>query len=123
MHACGHDTHVAMLAYAAAIRCARQDDLRGRIIFMFQPGAEGQGGAALMIDEGVMDGGVDLAFAIHATANVPAGHVETRGGTLMASADAVHLTVVGRGGHASQPHRANDPIPTACEIVLALRLW
>lgn len=123
MHACGHDTHVAMLVEAAKILDARRDHLCGTVVCMFQPGEEGHGGAPLMIDEGVLaeGGGVDLAFAIHATPSIPAGMVATKAGTLMASSDEFTITVVGRGGHASSPYNALDPIPVACEIVLALQ--
>jgi hippurate hydrolase len=89
---------------------------------MFQPGEEGHAGATHMIDEGVAVG-VDRAFAIHVTPNLPSGWIGTRGGPLLASADEFCIIVRGRGGHASTPHFANDPIPVACEIVNALQTF
>jgi amidohydrolase len=123
MHACGHDTHVAMLAGAARLLADHRDELAGRVLFMFQPGEEGFHGARHMLEEGMLDGVGDVtaAFALHATTMSRAGTINLRGGTLMASADTVRITVTGRGGHASAPHHALDPIPVACAIVQAIQ--
>src|SRR5579859_59178 len=125
MHACGHDLHTAMLAGAARLLSARQADLPGNVIFMFQPGEEGEGGARLMIDEGVLDAAGDrpvAAFALHvASAQLPLGVAASKAGAAMAAADTLHVTVRGRGGHGAQPHHASDPVPVACEIVTALQ--
>ena len=130
MHACGHDTHTAMLVGAAKLLSARRADIPGRVLFMFQPGEEGFAGAKFMLDEGLLDlpaaadgseSPITGAYAIHITSNLPSGWVASRGGTIMASADTMLITVTGRGGHASQPHNALDPIPVACEIVQALQ--
>ncbi|RLE20091.1 MAG: amidohydrolase [Actinobacteria bacterium] len=130
MHACGHDTHTAMLSSAAKLLSTRRDEIAGRVLFMFQPGEEGHHGAQFMLDEGLLDvpdlsdgssSPVDAAFALHITSALPSGWVSTRGGPIMASADTLSIKVIGRGGHASEPHRALDPIPVACEIVQALQ--
>ena len=125
MHACGHDLHTAMLVGAAQILSARQAGLPGNVIFMFQPGEEGQGGAAHMISEGVLDAAGSrpvAAYALHAaSAQFARGAFATRPGSMMAAADILDVTVRGHGGHASQPHLAQDPIPAACEMVTALQ--
>jgi amidohydrolase len=122
MHACGHDAHTAMLVSAAKLMCAQRDRLAGRVLFMFQPGEEGWHGARHMIDDGLLDDPApDAAFAIHIAPNAPAGVLSSKPGALLASADVVEIEVHGRGGHASMPHLALDPIPVACEIVTALQ--
>jgi hippurate hydrolase len=125
MHACGHDTHTSMLMGAAKMLSARQADIAGRVLFMFQPGEEGHNGASEMIAEGLLDVGDDSpitgAFAIHAASNIPGGFLALKGGTLMASSDSFVITVTGKGGHGSAPHFTLDPVPVACEIVQALQ--
>ena len=121
MHACGHDTHVAMLAGAARALCERRDSLAGTVLFMFQPGEEGFHGARHMLDDGLIDPLPDAAFAIHITPNVPTGIFAGRAGPLMAAADRFEIVVKGQGGHASQPHAAIDPVPIACELVTAIQ--
>ena len=121
MHACGHDTHTAMLAGAVRVLSAKQADLAGEVHFMFQPGEEGFHGARFMIEDGLLDPAPDAAFAIHIMPNARHGVVGSRAGALLAAADMFEITVTGRGGHASMPHDTRDPVPVAAEIVTALQ--
>ena len=97
---------------------------------MFQPGEEGHHGARFMLEEGLLElppladgtpSPVTGAFAIHTTSSLPTGFISTKGGSIMASADTLRITVTGKGGHASEPYRTIDPIPIACEIVQAMQ--
>jgi len=111
MHACGHDTHTAMLA----------GEFAGTVDFMFQPGEEGHHGARFMIGDGLLDPLPDAAFALHVMPNAPFGVLAGRAGPLMAAADQFTITVRGRGGHASMPHDCADPVPAAAAIVGAIQ--
>lgn len=126
MHACGHDTHTAMLAGAVELLAGRRDEFAGEVLFMFQPGEEGFHGARFMLDDGLLGGDrygplPDAAFALHIMPNAPHGVFAGRAGPLMAAADQFDIVVKGKGGHASMPHETRDPVPAACAIVGALQ--
>ena len=123
MHACGHDLHMAGLVGAARILHELRDELVGDVVLMFQPAEEGPGGAEPMIREGLLEAAgrrVDAAYAVHVySTDHPFGTWFGRPGTLMAAADEVMVVVHGLGGHGAAPERTLDPVPVACEIVLA----
>jgi amidohydrolase len=119
MHACGHDGHMAILMGAARVLAARRETLPGRVVLLFQPSEENPpGGAQAMIAEGALDG-VDAVFGLHLWQPLPTGIVGLRAGAMMAQSDTIHVTVTGKGGHASQPHLTVDPIVVAAHLVLA----
>ncbi|MCR2817400.1 M20 family metallopeptidase [Microbacterium sp. zg.Y1090] len=125
MHACGHDLHAAGLVGAARLLAARRDELHGDVVFMFQPGEELGNGAEIMVDEGVLDATgtrVSAAYGLHVVPGIK-GVFSTRPGPIMAGALELEATIIGKPGHASQPHFAVDPVPAAAEIVTALQSY
>jgi amidohydrolase len=128
MHACGHDTHVAIALASAKILSELKEQLRGSVKFIFQPAEEGAprdeqpAGAELMVKEGVLKNpDVDAIFGLHVFANVPAGHIGWRSGPFMAAADTFDITVRGRQTHGAAPWAGVDPIVVASQIVLGLQ--
>ncbi|WP_449258616.1 M20 metallopeptidase family protein [Chlorobium limicola] len=123
MHACGHDMHTAMLLGAAKILLTFRSELNGDVLLIFQPAEEkAPGGARPLIEAGLFERFQPQAiFGQHCFPSVEAGTVALSGGSFMAATDEIYITVNGRGGHASAPHKAADPVLAAAHIITAVQ--
>jgi amidohydrolase len=127
MHACGHDTHVAMLMSVAEVLSGMKKELAGTVKFIFQPAEEGppigeEGGAPLMVKEGVLDNPkVDVVFGLHINAQTPVGQIKYREGGMMAASDWFTITIHGKQSHGAQPWMAIDPVVVATQIIEGLQ--
>jgi len=127
MHACGHDTHIAILMATAQVLSEMKDDLKGTVKFIFQPAEEGappgeEGGAELMVKEGVLKNpDVDVIFGLHIAAGTPVGQINYKPGGIMAAADRFVIKVKGQQAHGSTPWASVDPIVTAAQIINGLQ--
>jgi len=123
MHACGHDTHTASLLGVVKIINEMKDSFAGRVLFIFQPGEERHpGGAKLMLEDGLFDTyKPDIIVGQHAYVDYPAGTVGFEPGVIMASADEVHVKIMGRGGHGALPNELNDTVLAASQVVASMQ--
>ncbi|ALJ18404.1 M20 metallopeptidase family protein [Microbacterium sp. No. 7] len=125
MHGCGHDMHTAGLVGAARLLCGIRDELKGDVVFMFQPGEEGWDGAGHMLEEGLLEVSgrkPDAAYAMHAHAFDQTGIFSTRPGPFMFASHALHVTVKGESTHGTMPYRGKDPVVAAAEMITALQV-
>jgi len=121
MHACGHDGHTAMLL-AAAQHLAQHRDFDGTVYLIFQPAEEGGGGAREMMADGLFaQCPMQAVFGMHNWPGMPAGSMAVSAGPVMASSNEFKITITGKGGHAAMPHTGIDPVPIACQMVLAFQ--
>ena len=127
MHACGHDAHTAILMATAKMLKQMQKELPGTVVFLFQPAEEGspngeEGGAPLMIKEGVMENPkMDVIFGLHMAAELPVGNLSYKSGAAQASSDLFKIIVNGKGSHGAMPWGSIDPIVVSAEIIEALQ--
>ncbi|HRN58445.1 MAG TPA: amidohydrolase, partial [Agriterribacter sp.] len=127
MHACGHDSHMAILMGTASVLSSMRKDIAGTVKFIFQPAEEGppgdeEGGAPLMIKEGVMDNPkVDAIFGLHINSATPVGEIKYKSGAEMAASDWFTIKVKGKQSHGSQPWSGVDPIVIASQIIQGLQ--
>jgi amidohydrolase len=122
MHACGHDANMTMALGAAAVLARLKDRIKGNVKFVFQPAEEGPGGAQPMIAAGVLENPVvDFAIGCHLWTERPEGYIGVRPGPIMAAMDRFDLRILGRGGHAAQPHLCVDALEVGAQAVAALQ--
>lgn len=127
MHACGHDTHIAMLMSAAEVLAGMKNQLKGTVVFVFQPAEEGppageEGGAALMVKEGVLDNPkVDVMFGLHIDAQTNVGKIGYRQGGIMAESDWFSITIKGKQTHGAEPWLGIDPVVIGAQVINGLQ--
>mgnify|MGYP001121938334 CR=1 FL=1 len=122
MHACGHDGHMAIGLTAAKLLSVRRQELRGQVVFLFQPAEEGLGGALRMINEGVLETvKPDIALGMHLWNEKPLGWVSISDGPVMSASETFEIKIQGKGGHGGKPHESRDPIVASAAVITALQ--
>jgi amidohydrolase len=122
MHACGHDSHVAIGLSVAKLLSAKRDRLQGTIKFVFQPAEEGGGGAEKMVEAGVLENPKpDYSMGVHVWNDMPVGWYGLTNGPAMAGAEIFSIKIIGKGAHGASPHQGIDPVVAAAQIITALQ--
>ncbi|MFC1864087.1 M20 family metallopeptidase, partial [Thermodesulfobacteriota bacterium] len=122
MHACGHDGHIAIMLGVAKILSECQQEFKGKVKFVFQPGEEGYEGARLMVKDGVLESPEpDAALGLHLWNEIPVGQIGVKSGTLMASADGFEIKILGESGHGGKPDSGVDAIYIAGNVITSLQ--
>src|SRR5690606_25032068 len=127
MHACGHDSHVAVLMGVAEVLAGMKQQLKGSVKFIFQPAEEGapkgeEGGAELMVKEGVLDNPkVDVIFGIHSNAQLEVNRISYRPGSFYAGVNDFRITIKGRSAHGAEPWASVDPVLVSAQVIYALQ--